>query len=148
MANGIQLTRRGVVTAAVGGGAVAAAVAAPNVTQSLAEFAQSFDEAFESPYGNLEHGDHNSWAAQRGKTFTTASGHQLEVLSVLLFVPFGKRIPGVSRTRAFAVDFQLTGGGGLEVDTIQTVQDPKNNPMDLYLSAVGEKPGRVRAMFN
>lgn len=142
------LTRRKAITVAAGGSACAVALAAPNMGGQLAEFASSFGEAFTSPYGNLVNGDHNSWSAVQGETFTTAAGHSLQVLAVHLFAPYGVRIPGVSRTRAFAVDFQLLSGGGLAVEKIQTVVDPKQNPMDLFVSAVGDTPGRVRAVFN
>jgi hypothetical protein len=148
MSNQNLLTRRNVMTATVGGSACAVALASPSLSGRLAEFAESFEEAFTSPYGSVSNGDHNSWMEQQGETFTTAAGHQLQVLSVILFVPFGRPIPGVSRTRAFAVDFQLVGGGGLPVETIQSVTDPRQTAMDLYLTGVGDQPGRVRAIFN
>lgn len=148
MSDNILLTRRNMMTAAAGGSAIAVAFAAPSVTQGLTDIVGSFGEDYTSPYSNLSYGDHNDWEAQRGKTLTTADGHSLQVLEVTKFVPFGRRVRGVLRSRAFAVDFQLVAGAGMTVEKIHSVRDESETPMDLYLTAVGDRPGRIRAMFN
>lgn len=148
MANGVMLTRRNAMVVAVGGGACAAAVAAPSLSKGFADMAGSFEQMFRSPYSSLALGDHQNWEAQKGQTITTADGHALEIVDVTLFAPFGRRLPGVPRTRAFAVDFQLTSGTPMAVEQIHSVTQSGTQPMDLFLTGVGNKPGRVRAMFN
>lgn len=147
MADRNLLTRRNLMVAAAGGGACAVAIAAPSTMKGLAS-AIGFGEAFTSPYANLSAGDHASWSAQRGQTFATADGHNLEVVGVHLFKPFGRRVQGVSRSRAFAVDFKLVSGNAMAVEKIHSVTDPEQTPMDLYLTSAGRKPGVVRAMFS
>ena len=100
----------------VGGGAIAAAAARTGLTESVTD---TFTNSFTSPYLSLERADHNTWAAEVGKTLTVEGGPTLRIASVETFVRYGET-EGLIRSRAFLVNLQATTTGRIVGDTARS----------------------------
>lgn len=139
-------SRRALVTALIGGGAVAAVAATgpSRVRRALGSFAQSF----RSPFFSLERADHNAWQTQIGSLLQVSGGPSLQIVGVELFAPYGNGARRTSRRRAFAVNLQAQGAAAVADDVAHTVSHPRYGSFQLFLTTNSARPDLAVAIFN
>lgn len=134
------------VGALVSGGAIAAVAAGgPSLVRKSAG---SFQQAFRSPYGSLERGDHNLWQVEIGSLLQISGGPALQIAGVELFTPYGRGASRTSRRRAFAVNLQAQGGVGIVGDVVHSVSHPRHGAFQLFLTTHPARPDLAVAIFN
>lgn len=135
----------------LGGAALAAgAVIAAPVRDLIAGATQSLVNGAAAPRGtvNLASASYEQWLAQVNTNFAVAGGSPLKLLGVEALNSTGQRPAGL-RARAFALTFNVSGGGTMAGDLIYTISHPQYGALRIFLTAADPRtPTRMLAVFN
>jgi hypothetical protein len=144
-----HLSRRNVLFVAGGAALAAGAVFAAPVRELIVSASQSLiNGAPPRTMVNLATASYEQWLAQVNTSFAVSGGNPLKLLGVEPLNSTGQR-PGGLRARAFALAFNVSGGGTMAGDLIYTINHPQYGALRIFLtSADPGTPTRMLAVFN
>ena len=145
---GFRLSRRHTLVALGGAAATAGVVLAASKTTLLGQSGGgSGSTTAARTTVNLATAGYDTWLAQVGTKFT-GGGYSLKLSGIAPLLSTGTRPAGL-RDRAFALNFDVSGGLTMAGDLIYTINHPQYGPLQVFLSAAGPQlPARMIAVFN